>query len=513
MPIGQSSLASAVGVGAKNVQFQAGAEVLPRKNLIIGTYDETTFTTVTENVAQLVTSVEDARSRFGTGFMLDRLVQRSFEGSSGVETWVIPQPEEGAAVVATGQIVFSGPATESGTLYLYIAGIAVPVTIVSGDDATAIGDAVVAAVTANAKLPVTAVNAVGTVTFTAKSKGPWGNDISLTFNWGFQEDFPAGVTAVVTDMASGAGIPDIDDALNSLGTGDAANEDYFTDVVHGYGLDSATLGKVSLYVGAGNDYVGLWSKTVTRPFRSMNGDVAKGSSGLSTLIALGNGRKTDRASGIIAAPGSPNHPAELAAWVMGYMSKVNNTRAEESYNGVIISGFIPGIRSDRWTDDYDNRNSAVTAGIGTTKSESNALKIKDTVTFYHPDNVPDGNNGYRQMRNISILQNKTNSVRVNFEQERWQGISIVADVSKVSNITSRQKARDTNAVIDDLDALATSWEGQAWIYTAAYTKNNLTVTPRTLSNGFDAIIPVILSGQGDILDNEIQFDTSIAVLL
>ena len=39
MPLTQSSLASAVGSGVQNVTFQTSAEVLPRKILLIGTYD------------------------------------------------------------------------------------------------------------------------------------------------------------------------------------------------------------------------------------------------------------------------------------------------------------------------------------------------------------------------------------------------------------------------------------------------------------------------------------------
>ena len=39
MPLSSSSLAAAVGAGALNVKFQATALNIPRKILIIGTYD------------------------------------------------------------------------------------------------------------------------------------------------------------------------------------------------------------------------------------------------------------------------------------------------------------------------------------------------------------------------------------------------------------------------------------------------------------------------------------------
>jgi phage tail sheath gpL-like len=514
MALSQSSREAVVGASVDNVIFQPTAEVLPRKILVIGTYDEATYTTVTENVPQLATSPEDVGSKTGFGFMLHRLVKQAYAGSNGIELWWVAQPEDGAAVVATGTITYVGTITEAGTIYLYVAGIAVPVTVATGDDATAIATATVAAITANDDLPVTATSALGVVTVTSKAKGPWGNSISLTFNWGFQEEFPAGLTsATVVDMASGAGIPDIDDALNGLGTGDDANEDHFTDVVHGYLQDSATLNKVSVYNGVGDTFSGLYSKTVARPFRSLVGDVAAGSSGLSNLVSLGDGRKTDRTNGVIAVPGSPNHPAEVAALAIGIMANINNNRAEQNYIGQILTGVIPGAVADRWTSLYDNRDTAVKAGASPTTIDGGAVIMSSTMSFYHPDSVPASSNGYANMRNISIVQNMLFNVQANFSSENWQGVSLVSDTARVTNIVDRQKARDLEAVKDDLIALANSFEQKAWIYTAAYTIENISVQIRTLNNGFDAIMPVILSISGEILDTTIEFDTSIAVLL
>jgi phage tail sheath gpL-like len=518
MPLSQSSLAAANAVGVQNVQFQSAAKNLPRKILVIGTYDPL-ITTITDNVPVLVTSPADAGNKFGFGYMIHRLVTQVFEGSQGVECWVIPQSETGAAAI--GDIDFVGSvATEAGTLYLYVAGLPVPVTILKADDADAVATAVAAAVTADKNLPVTAVvNGVTTsqVDFTAKSEGPEGDNISLTFNWGFQEDFPAGVTAAVTDMTGGSGVPVIANALNGLGTGDDANEDFFTDMVHGYGQDTTSLDAISAYVGEGNDFVGLYLKTVARPFRSLVGDVATGSAGLTALLALGNGRKLDRANGVIAVPGSPNHPSEIAALAIGIMARLNNDRAAESYNGKLLPNIIPGARADRWTSDYDDRDTAVKAGVSPTAIDNNAVLMQNVLTFYHPDSIADSSNGYRSQRNISIIQNLLYNLKNNFGQEKWQGISIVDDIAKVSNITDRQKARDTNSVLDDLLALANSFEGHAWIFSAAFTISKLQeggyISIRAGGTGFDIILPIVLSGEGSIINTTIQFDTSLAVLL
>jgi len=518
MGLQATSLAAGVGSSVKNVQFQPTAENVPRKILIIGTYDPAK-TGVVDEAPVRVLSPEDAGDQFGFGFMAHRLAEQAFQGSNGVGTWIQPQAEAGGAVAAAGELDFTGTTgVVAGTLYLYIAGIQVPVTIATGATIEDIADAVVAAITADASLPVTAAKVAVTfeVTITAKSKGPWGNDISLDFNLGLNEALPTGVTVAVTDMASGSGIPIIADALDALGTGDNANEEYFTDVVHGYGQDTTTLDAISTYVGAGNDFVGLYSKTVARPFRALTGDVAVGSAALTALIAISDTRKTDRANGIVSVPGSQSHPSEIAAQAIGHMARINNDRAAQSYIGVLLTGIWPGDTADRWTSDYDSRDTAVKSGVSPTLVQSSAVYMQNVVTFYRPDSVPVSSNGYRSMRNISILQNILYNIGLNFSQEKWQGISIVADTTRVGNTTDRQKARDISSVKDDLVALALSFEGRAWIYEAAFTIEKLqeagAVTIRAGNTGFDNVLSVILSGEGGTLDTVTEFDTSIAVL-
>lgn len=516
MSLNVTSLAAAVGASVKNVQFQPSAENVPRKILVIGTYDPLKTLVVAE-VPVLVLSPEDTGDKFGFGFMIHRLVTQVFAGSNGVECWVIPQTETSAQ--AAGDITFVVSGLKAGTVYMYIAGIPVPFDVATDDDATAVALAASTAIGLIKELPVTAAPTAGLLDITAKSEGLWGNDISITFNLNAGEEFPVGWTSnVITDMTSGAGTPDIADALNGLGTGDDANEANFTDVVHGYGQVTTVLDAISTYVGAGNEFAGLYDKLVSRPFRVLTGDVALGSAGLSALVALGDGRKTDRANGVIAVPDSPNHPAEIAAQAIGHMARINNDIAAQHYVGVILIGIFPGDKgSDRWTSDYDNRDTAVKAGISPTKVENGVVTLQNVVTFYHPDNVPVSSNGYRSARNISILQNILFNVRLNFEQEKWQGISIVADTTKVSNTTDRIKARDTDAVIDDLTALARSFEQKAWIYTADFTISKLkeagAVSIRPGTTGFNSTLSIILSGEGSILDTVVEFDTSIAVLL
>ena len=513
-----NSIANAVGSAVQNNQFQPEAQNIPRKILIIGT--QLAAKTLPPEIPIRILSPEDCGDKAGFGSMLHRLSIQTFQGGNGIETSIQPQDEAGGAVVADGEIDWTGTTgVLAGTIYLYISGIQVAVTIAAGTDLEGVSDAVVAAVNAIKELPVTAAKTAVSfeTTFEAKSLGTWGNDISIVFNLGVGEELPTGVVVnAVTAMANGAGVPTMADALDGLGVNDDANENFFTDVVHGYGQDTTTLDAISAYVGEGNDFIGLYDKLVSRPFRVLTGDVASGTGGLTSLISLADGRLLDRANGIIAVPDSPSHPSEIAALAIGNMARINQDRAAQAYGDILLTGIWPGDKGDRWTSDYDNRDTAVKSGISPTRVKNGQVFMQNVVTFYRPASIPESSNGYRSMRNISILQNILDNIRTNFEQEKWQGISIVGDTTNVSSTIDRQKARDVDSVIDDLMALARSFESKAWLYEAAFTIDALkeagAVTVRSGSSGFDSILKVILSGEGGILDTVTQFDTSIAVL-
>ncbi|NIP56144.1 hypothetical protein GWN42_31390 [candidate division KSB1 bacterium] len=524
MAVTANSLASAVTAGAKNEQFGVQANVLQRKILAIGTYDPAK-TSVTPLVEQVIFSPEDAGSRYGFGTMLHKLIEKIYSVSPGVPVFALPQEEAVGASEATGNILFAGTATANGTVHIYFGGdkVGTGIAVNTGDTAAEVATAVNAAINAASEIPVSsAVNGTTPeqLDFTAKSAGTWGNDISIEFNLEADEELPAGITTTITDMSGGATNPDMSAALDALGTGDAQNESHYTDIVHGYGQDSTVLDAISTYNGVGDTKTGNYSELVARPFRSLVGDVAAGSAGYSDLITLADGRRLDRTTGVMAVPGSPTHPAYIASIAVSLGARVNNNLAEESLGGpvgTLLPGVYAGARADRWSDDYDNRDAAYKNGIGTTRIKNDAVYISDVVTFYRPVDVSPTTNAYRSYRNISILQNILDAIKSNFEREKWQGFSVVANTDKVSDTESNRKARDAGAVIDDYIALAYAFEGRAWIYSADFSieelKKSGSVTIRPDGRGFDSVFRFIPSGEGGILDNEAVFDAALTVAL
>ena len=512
-----TSFAAGRFASVKNTILAPSANALPHRIGIIASYDPLK-TSVVDEVPVQVLSAEDAADKFGDGFMAHRLTAFAFAGSQGIPTYVIPQAET-AGAQATGTITFTTGTTVAGTMYMYISGDAVPFQVAAGDDATGIGDACVAAVTADTELSVTAANVAGVVTFTAKDTSTYGNFIDLSFDLGLNQVSNVEITTVIVAMSGGSGIPDITDALDALGIGDNSNEDFYTEIIQGYGYEKTTVQDIiSTYNGNGNDFLGNYAKEVGRPFRTLTGDVATGSAGLTAVLAKGTaGRELDRTSGIISVPGSQSHPSEIAALALGNMARISQTNAPQSYVDEALVGIWPGPQgTDRWTSDYDNRNTATVGGISPTFVTNGIVTMQDVVTFYHPAALPIGNNGYLSQRNISITQNILYAKKLNYATDRWKQLTAVKDKAKVTNTIARLKVVDRDSFVTEEIRLAVVFEGHSFLFTADYTIDRLNNDPTLVAlrgdgRGWLVLAPYIYSGESSILDNETQFDVSISI--
>lgn len=521
MTITPESKASVLGAAVENVQFQPSVSVVPRKIGIIATYDPT-FLDVIDNVPVRVFSASEAGSKFGFGFMADRLAEQAFIGSRGnVGIWIIPQPETGGNQSA-GSIDFAGSTgVKGGVLPFYVASRPAFADLIDGETPQNIALKIIDAVNADKKLPLTAaLNLTDTIVdFTSKSEGTWGDDITLSFALRPGETVDSGVTAAITGMTGGSGIPDVQDALDGMGVGDNQNESFFTDLICGYGKDTATLDKISVYNGVGNLKIGNYKEETSRPFRSLIGDTVEGTAGLSALIAFADlRRELDRTNGIIGVPGCFHHPMELAAVTMGVMADTNSLRAEENYVNKIMPGIIAGPSTDRWTDNYQNgRDLAVRSGVGTSQFKNNTVTIQDIITFYRPEAVDAKSNGYRSMRNTSITQNKLANLRAIFQVEDWQNISIMENKLEATDLISQEKVKDSGDVEDALLILNELFTGKAWNFNKAFFIEKLKagglVNLREDGRGWNIKFPTIYSGEGGIFNSTIQFDVSLAVFI
>lgn len=519
MTIVAESKASIVGAGIKNVQFQPAVSVVPRKVVIIATCDPT-FTEIIYNVPIKFFNPNEVGAKSGFGFMAYRLAVQVFAGLRGSgEVWIIFQSETGTQ--ATGTVTYTGSAgVKAGSIPFYSASLDAAFNVIDGDLGDDIALKNVAAIDADKTLPVTAEALGPLVTFTAKSKGPWGDGISLAFELRPGEELPEGVIYGIVAMSGGTGVPDVQDALDAMGVGDNQNEMFFTDLVCGYGNDTGTLDKISAYNGNGNELTGNYKQEVARPFRALIGDVAEGSAGLTALIAGADLRaELDRTNGIIGVPGSFHHPLELAAVTIGVMARISGVRPQETYTNQILPGILPGPSTDRWTDNYESgRDLAVRNGVSTSQVKNNTVTIQDMVTFYRPEAVDPDSNGYRSMRNTAITQNKFDNIRRNFNREKWRGVTIPEDSTIVDDLVDQEKVRDTEDVKDDLLILNKLFAGKSWSYSERFFIERLQANPglvelRADGRGWNIIFQDIYSGEGGIFNTNIEFDVSLAVFI
>ncbi|SDI55423.1 phage tail sheath subtilisin-like domain-containing protein [Pseudomonas abietaniphila] len=184
-----------------------------------------------------ITSPAQADVQFGKGSMLAGMVRAAMKIDTYTELQVMPVVDPASGVAATATLAFTGPATASGTIELLIAGRRVSVGVLSGDTATAIATAVVAAVTAADDMPVTATAATGTVTLTSRHKGEPGNTLNARVNYYVGQVLPAGVAVTISAFTGGTGNPDLAPALAALG------DEWFQVWALAY-ADSATLATV-----------------------------------------------------------------------------------------------------------------------------------------------------------------------------------------------------------------------------------------------------------------------------
>lgn len=204
------------------------------------------------NKACYISSLAQAKNKFGAGSQLAQMVEAYLNNNTSVEMYVLPIADPATGTAATGSIAVSGSATASGTLSLYVYDTLVQVGVAENDSSSDVATAIAAAINANSDLPVTASSSTSTVTLTHKHKGVIGNDTLVALNLGGDangEATPAGLTITINAMASGAGNPEISTAISNVG------EEQYDFVVSGF-TSSSILSALAAYM---NDRTGNWS--------------------------------------------------------------------------------------------------------------------------------------------------------------------------------------------------------------------------------------------------------------
>ncbi len=286
--------------------------------------------TVAAAVPTALLREDDGATYFGAGSIIDIACRAAFKANPFVKLHAVGIADAGTKATAT--VVFATTATGNTIYRLRIAGIEVAVNIATNDTVTAIGDALVtavAAVHAQTPLPVSAANASGTVTLTARNGGVIANNIQL------RGAFDASVTTTATLSGSVMG-----------------------SVVAGSGTVNAT---ASLAAATGQRYhvvAALFDdSTAAAYFESHTDTESDGEHGHGEIFIMGK-NDTQSAATTLALASNANRGVLGAintseSWSVNITAAMASAMSREEvatrpYNGMVLEGILPPPVEKRW---------------------------------------------------------------------------------------------------------------------------------------------------------------------
>lgn len=363
-----------------NSQALRGLPALAHKVLVIGM--RLAAGTVAANVPTRVLSASQAEQAFGRGSQLANMLTAFKFANRTLDVTAIAVDELAGGTAATGTItVTAGPST-AGVFALYIGGVRLQVGVAAGATATAVATAIVAAVNAATQLPVTAANAAGVVTLTARHKGVEGNSIDVRLNYYAGETLPAGLAMNIVAMVGGAGNPDIASAIAAM------TDVQYSTLAVGF-TDATTLSAIS------TELAERWG-----PLQQNEGHAFVAASGShASLITLGDAQNSPHLT-ILGAGRSPTAPwiwAAVAAAVDA--SEVDPARPRQT---LLLPGVQPPADADRFT--REERNLLLYDGISTTVVDSaDLVRVERLITTYQEDTTGNPDESYLNIETVRTL--------------------------------------------------------------------------------------------------------------
>ncbi len=447
--------------------------------------------TAVADTRQRISSRDAARGKGGPGSQFWACFDSYFKNRSFDEVWGVAIDEPAAGNKASGTITVTGPATASGTIYLYIAGRRVPVRVIGGDAATAVATAIGAAVNAAEGLPVVAAVAGAVVTLTCRWKGLDGNGIDVRHSYYGDlggEALPAGIGLAIAAMSGGTGSPDLATALANLG-----DEPFDTIVIPW--TDTATLDALDEFMDhQGDNGRWSWQRQVYGHYYCAN-DGSVGS--VQTFGASRNG-----AHGLCwGYTGSPTPAWERAAAYAAQAHRALMNDPARPLHTLPLVGALPAVPELRWTK--GERNSLQFDGISTAKeTDAGGLVIETSITMYQKNAFGTDDDAFLKVQTLATLAYVLRSLRYRIES-KYPRHKLADDGTRFGPgqpiLTPIVAKADTVAHYRELE-----WGGL--VENAEAFKRNLIVERNTANpNRLDYFYPPDLVNQADVFAVLAQF--------
>lgn len=302
--------------------------------------------------------------------------------------FLLPIADDAGGVKATKTLTFTGPATASGTLFIYIAHtFLIRVPVIAGDTATVIATNVkneINVVATKSNLPGTATSLAGVVTFLANHKGALGNLISIRHSVTPGQKLPKGVSLVIADGVDGTTDPDVTDAIaNMAGT-------QFNTIIFPF-TDAENMGAEEL------DLEARFTALVGREGHAYTASALEYADLYTFAVARNSPHFT-----ILPATKSPSPPWMWASAVGGASSAVADPSAPRT--NIELIDIAPPPEGERLDPILEMVPLVRDAGVSSYKVNSrDEVRIGKLVTMYKKDDQDLPDDSYRRHATMLVL--------------------------------------------------------------------------------------------------------------
>jgi phage tail sheath gpL-like len=412
-----------MAVEFNSARASSGSAVLNYKAVIFG--NKVSAGAMANATLTKCASYSEARRLAGDGSVLERIAERWF-GVNRLNEVYLYSFDDAALTAATGTIAISGSPTAAGTLAVYVGGRRYALTVTTSSTPTTLGDALVAAMAADSRCPVTGVNTTGSVALTAKNKGIVGGEtitavkyptIDVRVNYYDTDSTPAGLTVAVTVIAGGVGAPD----GTAWGTAfDALGTEWF-QVMIGPWFDSTGIGAIETELAARLAYDQMRDAiyVTCKPDSKANLQTFGAARNSPSVAVIG----TYKPCGI---------SWEWAGAFGGIIAREGTADPAMPFQTLELTGLLPPVRADRFDPITDN-NALLYDGITTyTVDDAGVCRLQRAITTYQKNGAGADDTAYLDLNTPLTLMYWRYSFRT-WIQLKYPRAKLVDDATKVAS--------------------------------------------------------------------------------
>lgn len=462
-----------VRVEYDNTKAIAGPAEQPYKGLALGF--KTTGGSAVADTIYAVTSAAQAKNLFGAGSMLHNIAQIYFSDPT-VTDLSMAAVTEPSGTASTGDITFTGTATGSGTINLYIGGKKVSASVAIGDAGSDIASAIVSAIAAKTDLPVTAAVNGGDdtqVDLTSKHDGLAGDTIRLEFNINSGDSTPAGITTSSNAMSGGAGTPTLTNVIAAMG------DTHFNLILNPW-TDTTTLNSLITEL----DSRGSAERMIESVAISGTAETT------STANTIGNSVNSKFVS-VTNVKGCPNPGYEIAAAILKKVMIHGSIDPARPFQTLTLTGILPPAAADRLT--AAEREGHLNNGISTVSvTDAGKVLIERLITTYKTNDAGADDISYLDVNTLLTLS----FIRYDFRNSLY----LKFPRHKLANNTDRVRAGQAVLTPNIGKAHAIqkfqSWEEKVLVEDISQFKTELIVQRNSSNaNRLDFLLPTNLVNQ------------------